>query len=632
MEMENVNKSLPQDVFNIDIEQTAVDDAHLMNNTVRNFVWHGVTVTVKDHKTKLPKTILENVHGIVEAGEICALMGPSGCGKTTLLNVLAHRDAATGATVEGSTSVNGSVPSLAAFRKISSYVEQEDALIGSLTVRETMHFAARLAHKNSLTKAERMRRIDGLLESFGLRNQAHMLIGTPIRKGISGGQKRRVSVASQLITAPKILFLDEPTSGLDSAASWEVISFVKEVAKRNNLIVIASIHQPSTSTFQLFDKLLLLSGGKSHYFGSVEGVEPQFESLGFPMPIHTNPAEFLLELMNVDFASHQEAAHERLQEMQKAWIKSPRARELDAHIGTALARVEPLPIAKPSATNYAVVVMTLVHRSFIKSHRDIIAYGIRIAMYVGLAIMMGTVWLRLDTDQAAIQSFINAIFFGGAFMSFMAVAYIPSFLEDRATFVKERANGLYGPTAFMLSNFIIGLPYLFVISVLFSTIAYWLSNFQPTAKAFFTWIMWLFLDLVAAESLVVLVSSIFPVFVVSLALTAFANGLWMSVDGFMVTPKILNVFWRYVFHYIDYQAYVFQGMMVNEFAERTYTCGTDCQCMYQTDLASECRISGLGVLETFGYKTGETGRWVGYLLLIVVGYRILGWVALKVRK
>jgi ABC-type multidrug transport system ATPase subunit len=82
-----------------------------------------------------------------------------------------------------------------------------------------------------------MRRIDGLLESFGLRNQAHMLIGTPIRKGISGGQKRRVSVASQLITAPKILFLDEPTSGLDSAASWEVISFVKEVAKRNNVSI-----------------------------------------------------------------------------------------------------------------------------------------------------------------------------------------------------------------------------------------------------------------------------------------------------------------------------------------------------------------------------------------------------------
>lgn len=88
---------------------------------------------------------------------------------------------------------------------------------------------------SSLTTSERKRRIAGLIESFGLRNQAHTIIGTPIQKGISGGQKRRLSVASQLITGPKLLFLDEPTSGLDSASSWEVMSFVKEVAKRNNV-------------------------------------------------------------------------------------------------------------------------------------------------------------------------------------------------------------------------------------------------------------------------------------------------------------------------------------------------------------------------------------------------------------
>ncbi|KAH8789368.1 P-loop containing nucleoside triphosphate hydrolase protein [Hyaloscypha finlandica] len=624
--------SVKQDPFIIDIEQKALDNAHLMNDTVRNFVWQGITVVVKDHKTKEPKTILENVEGSIEAGEICALMGPSGCGKTTLLNVLARRDVSSGAKIDGSAVVNGNNPSLGAFRRLTSYVEQDDALIGSLTVRETMHFAARLAHKNTLTKTERMRRIDGLIESFGLRQQANSIIGTPIRKGISGGQKRRVSVASQLITAPKILFLDEPTSGLDSAASFEVISFVKEVAKRNNLIVIASIHQPSTSTFQLFDKLLLLSGGKSHYFGSVQGVESQFESMGYPIPLHTNPAEFLLELMNIDFASHQEAASGRLQEIQQSWVKSPKAIELSAHVDAAMTREEPLSDTKPSKRNFPIILMTLVHRSFIKSYRDVVAYGIRVAMYTGLAIMMGTVWLRLKQDQSAIQSFTNAIFFGGAFMSFMAVAYIPSYLEDHATYVKDRANGLYGPAVFMLANFIIGLPYLFLIDVIFSVIAYWLGNFQPTAQAFFMWIMWLFLDLVAAESLVVLVSSIFPNFVISLALTAFANGLWMSVNGFMVSPKLLNVFWRYVFHYIDYQAYVFQGMMVNEFAARVYSCGSSCQCMFQTHMVDQCSFSGLAVLEQYGYKVGRTGEWVGILLAIVLGLRFLGWSALWVRK
>ncbi|PMD35505.1 ABC-2 type transporter family protein [Hyaloscypha variabilis F] len=627
-----INHSGKEDPFTVDVEQKALDNAHLMNDTVRNFVWQGITVVVKDHKTKEPKTILENIEGSVEAGEMCALMGPSGCGKTTLLNVLARRDVSSEAKIDGSASVNGNNPSLGAFRRLSSYVEQDDALIGSLTVRETMHFAARLAHKNTLTKTERMRRIDGLIESFGLRQQANSIIGTPIRKGISGGQKRRVSVASQLITAPKILFLDEPTSGLDSAASFEVISFVKEVAKRNNLIVIASIHQPSTSTFQLFDKLLLLSGGKSHYFGTVEGVAPQFETMGYPVPLHTNPAEFLLELINIDFASHQEAASNRLQEIQQSWIKSPKAVELSAHVDAAATRAEPLSDTKPSKRNFPIILMTLVHRSFIKSYRDLVAYGIRVAMYTGLAIMMGTVWLRLKTDQSAIESFTNAIYYGGAFMSFMAVAYIPSYLEDHATYVKDRANGLYGPSVFILANFIIGLPYLFLIDVIFSVIVYWLGNFQPTAQAFFTWIMWLFLDLVAAESLVVLVSSIFPNFVISLALTAFANGLWMSVNGFMVSPKLLNVFWRYVFHYIDYQAYVFQGMMVNEFADRVYSCGSGCHCMFQTHMVDQCSFSGLAVLEQYGYKAGRTGEWAGILLAIVLGLRLLGWTALWVRK
>ncbi|PBP16702.1 ABC transporter [Diplocarpon rosae] len=608
----------------VDIEQKSGEDAHLRNTSVRSFIWQDITVTVKDAGTGKPRAILENVEGIVKAGEMCALMGPSGGGKTTLLNVLAHRDATSGGRAEGVTLVNGSSPTMHALQRLSCYVEQEDALIGSLSVRETLHFAARLAHKNSITKADRLSRIDALLDAFGLTHQQHTLIGTPIRKGISGGQKRRLSVAAQLITAPKILFLDEPTSGLDATASYEVISYIKEVSKRNNLIVIASIHQPSTTTFEMFDKLLLLSGGKSHYFGSVQSVESHFQTLGYPMPYRTNPAEFILDLMNVDFDADQNSALERLQKMQLGWARSRERKELVAQIHATSSLIEPPAAPRPSGPSFPTVVATLVHRSFIKSYRDVVAYGIRMAMYVGLAIMMGTVWLRLESQQSDIQLFINAIFFGSAFMSFMAVAYVPSFLEDRLTFVKERANGLYGPAAFMLSNFIIGLPYLFLISVLFSVIAYWLSGFRSTPEAFFTWTMWLFLDLLAAESLVVLVSTLAPVFVIALAVTAFANGLWMSVGGFLVTPKILNVFYRYT--------YVFQGMMVNEFANKSYRCGDGCHCMYQTELESKCRISGTGVLEQFGYTTGRTSEWVGILLAIIAGYRLLGLLVMLVRK
>jgi energy-coupling factor transporter ATP-binding protein EcfA2/ABC-type multidrug transport system permease subunit len=490
---------------------------------------------------------------------------------------------------------------------------------------------------STITKSERISRLSALISAFGLQDQSSTLIGTPIRKGLSGGQKRRVSVASQLITSPKILFLDEPTSGLDSAASLEVVRFVRGIARMYKILVIASIHQPSTTTFDLFDKLLLLSRGRTVYNGPISEVKDYFGNMGYEMPKYMNPAEFVIDLVNIDFASNRAQASRQLEGLQDAWSNSPIALALSSQIAHEISdkgspsKSTDLTYEQGSANPF-LIPLTLIHRSFIKSYRDVVAYGIRIAMYMGLAIMMGTVWLRLDSNQSNIIAFTNAIFFGGAFMSFMAVAYIPAYLEDRQLFVKERLNGLYGPTAFMLANFIIGIPYLFIITILFSVIAYWLSGFRNSADGFWTWVLWLFLDLLAAESLVVLLSSLVPIFVIALAATAFANGLWMCVNGFMVQPETLNVFWRYVFHYIDYQAYVFRGMMVNEFGKRTFECGSGCNCMYPSALEDQCQIDGKAVLETYGYDTGNVGKYVGYMLVIVLGYRLLGWVVLYLRK
>lgn len=314
-------------------------------------------------------------------------MGPSGSGKTTLLNILASRPTSSSTISSTSTVlVNGSKPSRSLFRSLSRFVEQEDALIGSLTVRETLTFASRLSSTGSLPKSERIARIDGLLDSFGLRDQADTLIGTPIRKGLSGGQKRRVGVASQLITAPKILFLDEPTSGLDSAASWEVVNYLRGVAKQHGIIVVASIHQPSTATFDLFDKLLLLSHGKTHFFGGVGEVEQYYAGIGYALPMHVNPAEHLLELVNVDFARNREGAGERLVQLQRAWKESGRAEELKEAVdgvetqsgGTELT-IEGVE-RKPGTVS---LVWTLLRRAFIKSYRDVVVYGIRVAMYFG---------------------------------------------------------------------------------------------------------------------------------------------------------------------------------------------------------------------------------------------------------
>jgi hypothetical protein len=208
------------------------------------------------------------------------------------------------------------------------------------------------------------------------------------------------------------------------------------------------------------------------------------------MPSRINPAEFILDLTNVDFGSDKQACQERIGQIQNSWTSSPAAlaeatRRRMSSGGGSLTDSENEAFGRRIMTT----IWILLHRSWIKSRRDAVVYGVRFAMYLGLAIIMGTVWLRLPPIQSSIQPFANCILFGSSFMSFMAVVYIPAFLEDRAVYIKDRANGLYGSTAFIISNFLIGLPYLFIIAFVTSTFAYWMANFRPTSTAFMTWVI-----------------------------------------------------------------------------------------------------------------------------------------------
>ncbi|CRK21389.1 hypothetical protein BN1723_012378 [Verticillium longisporum] len=521
-----------------DIELGQSSSYRPTNDVVDNLSWSEISVMVKDRVTKKPLSILTKPAGIVNAGEMLAIMGPSGSGKTTLLNTLAHRVAASGATTTGDICVNGIRIDTTTLRGISAYVEQEDALIGSLTVRETMIFAAQLALPRNVTKAEAFRRVDELIGSFG----------------------------------------------------------------------------------------------RTCYFGSIEDAPRYFEEIGYPIPAMTNPAEFFLDLINIDLDKNGEVL-KRTEHISDTWLEGEKRRALTEEIqkSSTMSKLDVSSIKLPRPRPY-MIPLTLLQRAWIKAYRDVVAYGIRIVMYLGLAIMMGTVWLQLGDSQEYIQPYINAMFFSGAFISFMAVAYVPAFLEDLMTFQKERANGLVGPSSFILANFLIGVPFLFLITILFSVVAYWLVGMRSDGSAFMTFVMWLFLDLLAAESLVVLVSSIFPIFVVSLAITAFANGLWMCVGGFLVPMNILNVFWKYVFHYIDYQAYVFQGMMVNEFESATYDCGRAADgsfsCMYPSELNSQGKIDGGAVLSNLNISRGQTGQRVGIMISIIVVYRVLAFLVL----
>ncbi|KFZ21951.1 hypothetical protein V502_02899 [Pseudogymnoascus sp. VKM F-4520 (FW-2644)] len=608
----------------MDIEQRPVAEKHFLNTTVHKISWSGLTVAVKDRRTGQTKNILDNVEGLVNSGDCCAVMGPSGCGKTTLLNALARRPI--NATVDGRVCVNSTQLPDAVFRHVTSFVEDHDTFIGSLTVRETLQFASKLAGITS-RRHESQARIDTLLKSFGLVDQASALVG----KGISKGQKRRLAVAERLVTGPKILFLDEPTSGLDSVASFHIISYLRDLAKRNNLIIICSIHQPSTSTFNLFNKLLLLSAGKTQYFGARSTVIDYCEGIGVTIPQRVNPADFLLELVNIDFSQDITAASQRIADLQSLWQASNSAQLLCESILATDRSSEGLSIQADDKPSIGGQLMTLLQRSFLKAYRDVMAYTFRLVMYMGLAILMGTIWLQLDRNQDSIQLLINALLVSCGFMAFMAVTYVPAFIEDHQQYIHEHRNGLYGATLFSVSNFLVGMPHLFLFSIIFSIIFYWLSNCQNSSTAFLTWVTWLFFDLLAAEAVVVLAVSIVPNFVGALVLVAFINVLWFATAGALVPPEKLNSFYKYGFYYWNFQSYVFQGMMVTQFDGETYDCGSGCHCRYDPILTSQCHIAGETVLNQFGYKTEDQKQNIGIVIVIILGYRLTSWAILKLK-
>lgn len=156
------------------------------------------------------------------------------------------------------------------FGILQAYVTQENTLLGTLTVRETLTYSAHLRLPTKMTKKEISEVVEWTIEEMGLQDCADRQIGNWHLRGISGGEKKRLSIALEILTKPRLLFLDEPTSGLDSAASFSVIQTLKQMALDGNKTIISSVHQPSSEVFALFDDLYLLSGGEAVYFGDTK--------------------------------------------------------------------------------------------------------------------------------------------------------------------------------------------------------------------------------------------------------------------------------------------------------------------------------------------------------------------------
>ncbi|KAH9700482.1 ABC transporter G family member 28 [Citrus sinensis] len=250
-----------------------------------------LTITLKGKN----KHLMRSVTGKLSPGRVSAVMGPSGAGKTTFLSALKGR--VPGCIMSGTILVNGKVASIQSYKRIIGFVPQDDIVHGNLTVEENLWFSARCRLSADLPKAEKVLVVERVIESLGLQHIRDSLVGTVEKRGISGGQRKRVNVGLEMVMEPSLLILDEPTSGLDSSSSQLLLRALRREALEG-VNICTVVHQPSYALFRMFDDLILLAkGGVIVYHGPVKKVEEYFASLGITVPDRINPPDYFIDIL-----------------------------------------------------------------------------------------------------------------------------------------------------------------------------------------------------------------------------------------------------------------------------------------------------------------------------------------------
>ncbi|PNX74320.1 ABC transporter G family member 9-like protein, partial [Trifolium pratense] len=252
------------------------------------------------------RLILKGISGIVFPGELLAILGPSGSGKSTLINALGGKLNDSNIT-KGTITYNGK-PLSKSVKQNLGFVAQHDIFYPHLSVNETLVFSALLRLPNSLSKQEKMLKVKEVIDELDLNHCKDTIIGGPLLRGVSGGERKRVSIGQELLTNPSLLLVDEATTGLDSTIARKLVMNLCELAKGGRTVVM-TIHQPSSKLFHMFQKILLLSDGNGMYFGKGDYVLDYFSGIGYSPLVAMNPTDFLLDLANGLLWWHSKPGH-----------------------------------------------------------------------------------------------------------------------------------------------------------------------------------------------------------------------------------------------------------------------------------------------------------------------------------
>lgn len=541
----------------------------------------GLPVTFRDltysvKAKKGPLNILSGVNGYLEAGKMTALMGPSGSGKTTLMDILAGRKTGAG-TINGQVLYGGNVVTKSALRNVCGYVEQFDTLVGEFTVWNMLMYTAELKLPRSMSKKEKKERCEDVIQKLGLTKCRDTMIGMALRRGISGGQAKRVNIALAMVTRPQVIFLDEPTSGLDVRMANDVCVLAKGLAK-DGCTVVCTIHSPSGYAFEQFDNLLMLqSGGKVVYHGQVATAQEYFEGRGFRIPpgqAHSLP-DWLVDitadapLVDGAVAAKEDAgtAETSANEHATAWSASAKGVKALEDIDHAANRLLKSPVnLKDHFTPgpgqlYALI--TLLSYRMSAHYRSGEFLGPRFGDKIfSSLIILSLYWgIGNQMDAQGIQSTAALLFFICALCGYGAAAYVPSLTLERPLFYRERADGCYLSLTYYVSKFVEEAVIATLTAAVFSIVVFFGLSLQGN---FFVFAFIYYLTAMCGICLAYAVAAVAPTMEAANALLPTYVTTCLYFGGLFITYNKIPPGW-YWYSFTSFLRYSWGALMNNQF-------------------------------------------------------------------
>jgi len=476
-----------------------------VNSSQISLEWARLDCTIDEKKPKgkqsppAKKEVLRGAVGRALPGRVVAIMGPSGGGKSTLLSAIAGQlPENKKMTLTGHVYANG-VPLDPQVHHIG-FVPQEDIFFSNLTVMETLEMAAALQLPRQMTPDQRTGRVQEVLKMLSLTQCAHTMVGGAKVRGISGGEKKRLSIGLELLSEPSVILLDEPTTGLDAFQAEKVMKVLQVLAREKGKTIICSIHQPRSSIFQLLDDLVLLAEGSTVYSGPCKSVLTFFgQALGSNCPAGVNPAEFLLDNISIDL-ENEATSRKRVSNLVTSFSKD--AEQLAGQImqhgqsnrpDSGKSRGD---ARRMTRCGILTQIRLLFGRSFRQVARDKATNMIRAVTNVNSALVFGSIYWRLKKSQSTIQDRMGLLQVAAINTAMASVTKtLTAFTRERLVVNRERTKAMYGIGPYLAAKLVAELPISACFPLMFGSVVYPMCGLHKDLKRFAQ-----FLGIVTLES------------------------------------------------------------------------------------------------------------------------------------